>query len=410
MGKITLVESPQDCCGCGACLHVCSQNAISFEMDDYGHLFPNINDDLCVECKACLQNCIFQKNLNGQGLKKSLKQTFVGVSRNTDLFESASGGIFASIAALILKDHGIVYGSELKKVNDNFTISHSRVDDLQQLYSLKGSKYVQSDMRSVYTQIYYDLKQNELVLFSGTPCQIAGLKGFLRQEYDNLFTVEIICHGVPSVNFFNSYIKNEELRYRKRIENYRFRDKSAGWKLQGAMELQGDVGKETVYFEPEESSYYQLFLDGYTYRESCYSCPYASGNRAGDVTIGDYWGIELVHPELFQKNFSGLIEENKGVSCLVINNQQGSNLIDRYGKELNLWKSTYEKASRYNGQLKHPSVLKPERERVKALYMVGYDQVEAWYRTQLRIVRLRRRLIGLIPKPIKNIRRKILGL
>lgn len=187
--------------------------------------------------------------------------------------------------------------------------------------------------------------------------------------------------------------------------DFHFRDKSQGWKLYGSMTL--DNGR-TVYFEPEESSYYQMFLNSYTYRENCYTCPYASDHRPGDITIGDYWCIELVHPELLAEN-GGPLDHEKGVSCMIVNNDHGQALLGTYGGGILRWPSTYEKASKYNHQLIGPSQLKPERETVLSLSRENYEKVEAWYRRRLIPIRINRAVRAMIPRSIKDIVKAALG-
>lgn len=396
-----------ECCGCGACAASCSKSAIMMQEDQDGFLYPVINPDLCINCGKCERTCKFR---NGVGFPPlSLKKTYIAISDSTNILESASGGIFSGIAKCVLNNGGIVYGCALNRAQDGFAVQHIRIADEQDLYLLKGSKYVQSDMTKCYGAVQKDLKEGKVVLFSGTACQVAGVKGFLGKEYENLYTIEIVCHGVPSVRFFNDYIHDYEKRLGGSIADFRFRDKNQGWQLLGKVTYNDDEGNTKVgYLPPEESSYYQMFLNGYTYRESCYKCPYASEHRAGDVTIGDYWCIDLVHPELLVTN-GGEICEKDGVSCLITNNAHGSTLIDLYGDGIKKWQSTYEKAAKYNAQLLHPSLPKDERDTVFSLYEKGYAHVESWYQRRLRVVKLKRYIISLVPKRVKRAIKRVLG-
>lgn len=179
------------------------------------------------------------------------------------------------------------------------------------------------------------------IIFSGDVEEAIGV--YMNNESNT-------CHGVPSTKLFHEYISFEEKKLGAAVVDFHFRDKSQGWKLYGSMTL--DNGR-TVYFEPEESSYYQMFLNSYTYRENCYTCPYASDHRPGDITIGDYWCIELVHPELLAEN-GGPLDHEKGVSCMIVNNDHGQALLGTYGGGILRWPSTYEKASKYNHQFSPP--------------------------------------------------------
>lgn len=396
-----LLRHKKDCCGCGACAQICPKGAITMTKDKDGFLYPVVNNEKCVECGMCAKVCAFQHQLPVE----SAKEVYAAVSGDTDVAQSASGGMFASIAQAVLADGGAVYGCAMEYENGQLWPRHICVTETEELIKLKGSKYVQSDLGNAYPDVRRRLEKGQTVLFSGTPCQVAGLKGYLRKDYDNLFTLDLICHGVPSVKLFQDYLTFEGKRLGATITSFRFRDKSTGWKLHGAMGL--DDGR-TVHFEPEESSYYQMFLNSYTYRENCYHCPYASDHRPGEITIGDFWCIELVHPELLTEN-GGPLEHEKGASCLIVNNEKGRVLLEKYGGGIRRWLSTYENASQYNRQLTAPSAMKPEREQALALAREDYALVEKWYRKRLRPIKIRRAIRAAIPRPVKNLIKKLLG-
>lgn len=398
MQSIELVKSEKECCGCGACYHSCPKNAISMEENEEGFIYPHINESICIDCGKCLRVCKFKETV----WEKSWKETYAAHAKDTDLQESASGGLFASLAQSVLARGGLVYGCAMLYENRKLIPKHICITNQRELWKLKGSKYVQSELNNVYVDVRKKLEENILVLFSGTPCQVMGLKGYLQKDYYNLYTVEVVCHGVPSLQLFHDYLNYVEEQEKKKVIEFRFRDKSQGWKLHGKMVLEDEDGNRIEkYFEPEESSYYQMFLNSYTYRENCYSCPFASEYRQGDITIGDYWCIELVHPELMVEN-GGTIDETKGVSCLVINNEQGNQLIEEYGKGIIKWKSSYEKAAQYNAQLIYPSILKTEREEVFLHYKQEYGDIENWYQKRLAKIKLERKIRRLVPKIIKK--------
>lgn len=401
MKNIISEKNETNCCGCGACCKSCPRHAISMEEDENGFVYPRIDETKCTECGRCLKVCSFEKK------GKSWKETYAVQVKGINLAESASGGIFTGLAQEVLKRKGVVYGCAMLYENQNLAVRHIGIDKIEELCKLKGSKYVQSDLENVYVEIKEQLENNKTVLFSGTPCQIAGLKGYLQKTYINLYTIEIICHGVPSAKLFRNYLRYIESQIKKKIIGFHFRDKSSGWKLYGKMILEnGDGSQEEIYFEPEESSYYQMFLNGYTYRKSCYYCPFASEYRQGDITIGDYWCIELVHPEYLTK-FGGKLEEEKGISCLMINNEQGRDMIEKYGKNITKYESSYQQAAKYNAQLMHPSELKRQREKVINLQKQNYECVERWYQKRRNRIRLERKVRSMIPKRIKIWVRKI---
>lgn len=403
---VNLFESKKDCCGCGACVEICSQKAISMKEDEYGFIYPYINYDKCVNCKLCLSVCNYKKNNYNQ----SLMETYAGVATNTNVLESTSGGIFSNIAKNVLNAGGYVCGASIDKTDEQFEIYHKIINSNEDLIKLKGSKYVQSCCNQTFKKIKDLLLNNQVVLFCGTPCQVDGLYGYLRKNYKNLYTIDLICHGVPSAKLFNDYIKNYENKTKKKVLDFKFRDKHAGWKLYGKMvlkDLKNDI--DTYYFEPEESSYYQMFLNSETYRENCYSCKYASCRRPGNITIGDFWNIDLVHPDYLVEN-GGLLDENKGISTIMINDSKGKELLELYGKDIILKESSYDNASKYNKQLRQPSVLTPKRDKaLNILKNKGYSSLEKWYQKRLLVVKIKRFIISLIPKPIKKFRRLLLN-
>lgn len=390
-----------NCCACTACASICPKAAITMVPDENGFVYPVVDESKCVRCGLCEQVCAYRNDVP----PVSQKKVSVAVSACTDVRESASGGLFAAFAQAVIDQGGAVYGCAMIYEKGQLWPRHICVTERRDLIRLMGSKYVQSDLTGMYPDVRRRLAEGQAVLFSGTPCQVAGLKGFLRKEYENLFTVDIICHGVPGGKLFRDYISFEEKKRSAKITSFRFRDKSQGWKLHGAMTL--DSG-ETVYFEPEESSYYQMFLNSYTYRENCYSCPYASDHRPGDVTIGDYWCVELVHPELLREN-GGQLDHESGTSCLIVNNERGEQLLRQFGQGIVRWPSTYENAAKYNRQLTAPSSLKPERETVLAMARESYETVDAWYQRRLRKIKMKRAVRRAVPRPVKKLLRKLLG-
>lgn len=401
MEKIVLYKRKSECCGCGGCENICPQKAISMKTDEYGFLYPDINEKLCIKCEKCINSCNY-----GKTKKKSLKETYVSQTVNTDIMQSASGGLFASIATMILEQGGEIYGCGLIRDKGKLLPKHIGITKESELYKVQGSKYVQSDLNDVFKRIKKRLIEDKLILFSGTPCQIAGLKGYLQKDYPTLYTIDIICHGVPSVKFFQDYITFEEKKMSIKIIDFKFRDKTQGWKLYGKLTYLNKNNEEKyTYFEPKESSYYQMFLNSYTYRDSCYCCPYAGENRQGNITIGDFWCVDLVHPELIKEN-NGPLRYQEGTSCLIINDEKGEELIKEYGKGLQLWKSSYENAVKYNGQLKESSKCPKEREIVLKKYKKGYQYVENWYRKKQIPIKIKENLRKRIPSFIKRFVRK----
>ena len=394
-----LTGNKEKCCGCSACTQICPSGAIVMYKDELGFLYPEINGLLCVHCDLCSRVCPFQSS----PVFISRKETWAAYATDIDRKESSSGGIFASIAQAFIADGGAVCGSSMYLDDGKLHIMHKIIYDQKDLPTLKGSKYVQSTIGNTYKEVRDTLHNGTKVLFSGTPCQVAGLKGFLGKEYSGLFCIDIVCHGVPSEQLFQDYISHYEKNQRFHINRFIFRDKTEGWKLHGRIEGINHKGeKEIRFIEPEQSSYYQMFLNGYLYRENCYVCPFASDTRSGDVTLGDYWCIDLVHPE-YMVYAGGTIDDREGVSSLIINNEKGEQLLNQYGGGISRWKSSYDKASKYNAQLRVPSRKKKERAIVVALYQTGdYGKVESWYQRRLRMHRLKRKMKAMVPRIVKD--------
>lgn len=369
MENLIKIKNKSSCCGCGACLNVCPKNAITMKLDKVGNYYPYIDKNKCINCGLCKRICLFS-NYNKS---REERKCYAAYSKlNNLLSNSSSGGIFSSIAHSFLKQGGYVCGCASYYENSQIKISHIIIDNEKDLEKLQGSKYVQSNMVEIFPEVKRLLIDNKKVLFSGTPCQIVGLKSYLNKDYENLYTIDIICHGAPSQKLFYDYISFVEKNKKVKITNFKFRDKLNGWALYGY--LYGKHKKNNKPFKSifsnNESSYYYLFQKGYLYRENCYSCPYASSNRPGDITLGDYWGIELEHPELVEK-------APKGISCLIINNLKGENLIENYGNDIEKVNSTFEKIQRNNSQLQHPTIEPDNNKQLLAIYeKYGYKAVE----------------------------------
>lgn len=363
---IKLFESKADCCGCGACYNVCPQQAIHFKKDEYGFTFPTINRELCIECGACNKVCPMQ---NDSGVSEPQTVYAAALNDSETKKKSASGGVFAGIAKFILSQGGVVYGAAY---GDNQYVHHIGITEEKELYRLQDSKYVQSDTEKIYSDVKEKLLKGKLVLFSGTPCQVAGLKLYLRKDYINLYTIDLICHGVPSYQMFydgmKAVIGNDE-----QIKHVSFRDKTNGWGTDGYIR----TDKRRYSIDESRSSYYYYFLNSMIYRDSCYHCKYASDNRPGDFTIGDYWRIETAHPE-----YGKTINEREGVSCLLINSDKGKDLFNAVQNNFALIESIVELVKARNGRLNRCESMPAFRSELLELYKEkGYRAVnEYWTR------------------------------
>ena len=224
MDKIVLFEDKKDCCGCGACMNKCPKKAITMCEDEAGFVYPVINEELCVKCGACQKACGFKSEITGD---TSFEQKVFAFSSKDDVVitTSASGGAFAEIAKKVLTEkNGVVYGSISENRDKDWKVHHTRIDNINDLSSLQGSKYVQSEIGTTYSDVKQDLSEGRFVLFSGTPCQIDGLNHYLGKQYDNLLTVDIICHGVPSRKLYTDFLRSQEEKLGCKIDRFVFRD------------------------------------------------------------------------------------------------------------------------------------------------------------------------------------------
>lgn len=304
MIKITQKEH---CCGCSACVHICPKHSISFQEDKEGFLYPKVDLETCIDCGLCEKVCPI---INQDSEREPQKVYAAKNNDETIRLKSSSGGVFTLLAEKIIKDGGVVFGA---RFNENWEVVHDYTDTIEGLEQFRGSKYVQSTVGESFKQAETFLKAGRKVMFTGTPCQIAGLRKFLRKDYKNLLTVDFVCHGVPSPLVWRLYLKEEINRYGKEItavEDINFRDKYTGWKTYSlSIKLSGNIVSSTMF---TDDNYMRAFLSNLSLRPSCYSCPAKAGKSGADITIGDFWGIENVLPEL---------DDDIGISVLVNYNE-----------------------------------------------------------------------------------------
>ena len=299
-----------DCCGCGACAQRCPQNCMTMVADSEGFWYPKVDEKACVNCGLCEKVCPIMKQ---QKTPTETVAAYAGYTPDDQLRQdSSSGGLFSVLAQEILNRGGVVAGATW---DEDFSVRHILVEGQEDLYRLRGSKYVQSRMEDTYIQIRDLLKQGKTVLFTGVACQVAGLKAFLGRDYDNLYTVDVLCHGVPSPKVWQNYIAYQEDRFISGLKGASFRSKRVGWK-QFSMVL--DFENDTQYAQVlGKDPYMQLFLANICLRPSCHSCRFKEFPRPADLTIGDAWGIEKHMPDL---------DDDRGTSVVLVNSRKGRDL------------------------------------------------------------------------------------
>ena len=326
------------CTGCSACLNVCSHGAISMGTGVNGHLFPKIDKDKCVGCNLCVNTC---PNNTLPEFHTPISSYIATAVDGKEALTSTSAGIASVFSQYIIEKGGVVYGS---CGWDCQHIRHIRVASQNDIDKLKGSKYVQSAIEDTFLLVKNDLDKGTIVLFIGTPCQVAGLYGFLRKKYDNLYTVDLICHGVPSqkilIDALHDYLPKTDLNGLR----VSFRKKEKGKSLYGLF-VDSSVGKELYRSVFPTNEYIVGFLYGLYYRESCYQCHYSRPERVSDITIGDYWDK--------QKRIT-LPNSDMGLSMLIVNTPQGMRFKKECATIINTTVGDYSDFVRRNGQLHHP--------------------------------------------------------
>ena len=306
----------QNCSSCAACANVCARNAVSMQLDAEGFYRPVIDAEKCVQCGACERVCPWNKPVENPNVANVSPKTEAAYAKDESVrLQSSSGGIFTVLAERVLDDGGVVVGVAQTAPT---RFGHIVVENKADLEKLRGSKYVQADVGLVYRDVRNLLKARRKVLFSGTPCQVAGLYAVLGNAASaDLFTVDIVCHGTPSVKVFEKYVREMEMTDNSSLDVINFRDKSVGWS--GYALLHRFKSGKSVSVHHGRSKYMRLFLSRICQNVSCDDCHYRKLPRIADITLGDYWGISKYHPEM---------NDNKGTSVVMLNTAHGGELFD----------------------------------------------------------------------------------
>lgn len=314
----TVRSNKSECTGCGACASICPKHAITMQPDEEGFLYPAVNGDLCVECDLCEKRCPVGKEIPGHKLHAYGMQHKDEEIRR----QSSSGGVFTALARGMFARGGVVFGAAF---DETMRVEHIGAFDETELAAMRGSKYVQSDAADAIANAASLLERGIPVLFSGTPCQIAGLKARVGKKYDELLmTVDFVCHGVPSPGVFASYLRELESKYGKRVTAYTFRDKRLGWANFSAVATFED-GTEHVGQQTTEPFLYG-FLQNLYLRPSCVQCTALRGeHHASDITIADLWGAHQICPEK---------DDDTGLSLVFVHTQKGRKALEDAGAQL----------------------------------------------------------------------------
>ena len=367
------IKDKSKCCGCRACVQICPKHCITFVSDDEGFSYPSVNIDICVDCGLCEKTC---PELNLQPIRTPLR-VLAAINKSEETRkESSSGGVFSLFAEEIIKEGGVVFGACF---DQDWNVIHTYEETLDGIKKFQKSKYVQSNIGDSYKEAKRFLNENRKVLFSGTPCQISGLKKYLGKEYDNLLTIDFVCHGVPSPMVWKDYLnevlspqdcagKNTvslSLSEMPTIKCISFRDKTTGWEKFGFVVRVNSASKadknsvlssyntkDTILIHErlDVNQYMRTFLSNIDLRVSCYSCTFKRGRSGADVTIADFWGVQLFHPRF---------NDNKGTSLIMVYTDKGYAITDRI--PLIYEESSLKKAVRCNSAIVRSHHVHPNR-------------------------------------------------
>lgn len=368
----------EKCVGCKSCEQSCPKHCISMKENKEGFWYPFVDEKNCVECKLCLKKCPVE---NVDIHRNTPKKVWAWRNKNDeDIMRSASGGAADSAAKAVLQMGGVVYGAAY---NEQLVVNHIEVLNEIDRKKIQSSKYVQSDLKGSYVKTKQRLSEGKKVLFTGTPCQIAGLYAFLGENPQNLYTIDLICHGVPSPKFFKKYLEYQTKQLGEPVTYYNFRSKERrGWGTQYLLKTRTQTKTQPLLLD----KYGKHFMDGDCYRESCYQCSYANTNRVGDLTVGDFWGIAKSHPDF---------NSPKGVSSVFVNTEKGEHLL----KKMKPFAET-EKATLEEGMMKQGNLIKPcFRLKDRDLFYKDIDQT--CFIDQLRVgIQVKEHIKAHVPKEI----------
>lgn len=357
-----ILTDRKKCTGCSACEQICPAKALRMKEDSEGFLFPVINEKICTSCKKCEKICPVTNPFESASPER------VYAARFTDedmVLRSSSGGLFSAIAQNVLAKGGVVFGAGY---DENTKLVHKAVKNKADLPALMGSKYIQSELQDTCKEVKSELEKGTQVLFSGTPCQCAGLRRFLSKDYSNLTLVDFVCHGVPSPGLFRKYL--EFMSKDKEIASVRFRDKTENKKTGHQISI--TYKDSSVYRKPvTEDLYMRAFIENISLRESCYECSFKNFTSSSDITIGDFWGIDKTDSPLKDKD---------GVSLVIPNTPKGAEVFEGIKENTDTDLRSMEEALRENKSIASSARRNPLRGKyLRAIHKTSIDKLNKKY-------------------------------
>lgn len=383
-----MICKKEACTGCYACYNICPKNCISMEEDEFGFFRPTIQEENCIHCDLCRKICPANRQLLSF---KEPMSAFAGWTLDDDLrTSSTSGGVATILASEVLDQGGAVFGAAIM---DDLSVCHIQVTQKKGLARIKGSKYVQRKIGTIFSDVKSVLDNGKQALFIGTACQVSGLLSYLRKDYDRLITIDLVCHGVPSYRFFREYM-DQQIDVQK-VSKYTFR---AGNNYTMTF-YQGSKPIRQIPYR--RNTYLVAFMKSLIQRPNCYTCPYANPKRVSDITLGDFWGLGDETPFLHDRK--------KGVSLLLINTQKGKQLLDCCRDQLFLEQREVEEAIKGNSQLRYPTPYSEKRKKFERLYLtIGFEKaVINCYRNTFIKFRIKRFLYRILGKPVDDLDKRL---
>lgn len=376
-----------NCCGCSACVQICHEKCIKMKQDIEGFEYPFIDIAKCVNCGLCEKICPVQNSKNEDN--KILK-AYAAYAKKEDIrLQSSSGGMFTLLSEEILNRNGVIFGAAF---DEKFLVHHIAIDNKEDLSKLRGSKYLQSRIENTYFEAKQFLNVGRFVLYVGTACQIAGLKEYLRKDYEKLYTIDVLCHGVPSPKVWKMYLGYQEKQHEASVKSIFFRYKVKGWKTYSLQVLFRNSEK---YEEIFKNDYFmKLFLRDICLRPSCHDCKFKNLNRPSDITLGDCWGIENYMPDM---------DDDKGTSVVLIHSEKGQNLFDILKNQIVYHKAEVDKALSPTADSRKSVAIHPKRNIFFKKLEQGADIDQLVKLTELSgLTKIKRKIKSFVKKIIIN--------
>jgi coenzyme F420-reducing hydrogenase beta subunit len=339
------ITDKSKCCGCEACVQVCPKHSISFSQDNEGFFYPVVDIGTCIQCGLCEKVCPVLLPYD----EHKPQEVLAAINKDEKVrMVSSSGGVFILLAKYVISQGGVVFGV---RFDNQWQAIFDYAESIEALNAFKGSKYVQARVNNCFVLCKQFLDKGRQVLFSGTQCQIAGLLHFLRKPYQNLLTVDVVCHGVPSPRVWQCYLQETVPGGRQAIKDIQFRDKRLGWKRFSLTVLLNEQQHNNLLSSPfNENPFMRAFVKNLILRPSCYSCPAKLGKSSSDITLADFWGVEKVEPAMF---------DNRGTSLVLVNTEKGGQALNR--NYLKFTPTKFEYAVKFNPQAIYPAICHPNR-------------------------------------------------